>query len=418
MAGHLEPLRESVVPVREQARVHRLHPRPARRGLTTLLILILTVGLTIPLLNLSIRAAEQSRRIALLRAEALTITRFMDAHNHSFYEIWQNPGTGAYQFFFSHTGLRSFGFSGPYIQNNSLFEAATTYIVNPGTTGRYYGALLLDLSAYSIHEEAAIIDTFAQISGAGAAAFEGDKAEFARHASLRVPGGLKETDHVLYFYRFSGLDEDYVYRQDRLRNAPNQMEGPLRFTGITGMQVIKDLIVQPSSRQNPKAGVNVATTIEGSTLDLTAKLQVGALELSGAIQADAVTLNTDTATNTDAPNLTLTGHLAVADGLEAQTSAAVASLHLDETATTSGTHTGALSTLIDGDTQTQSLNLGDTLVVAGQLTTQADILADTLAASTISTPSLTSTATSLNATYANTATLKNLSIGAGGCLGC
>ena len=128
-----------------------------------------------------------------------------------------------------------------------------------------------------------------------------------------LAGVLSDQQWVVYAHWFSGLDEDFVFRQERPREFPNEIEVTLDMGGNTLWEVADVVASEQSTGTHSFSTVNVTTAVDvlgqgsATSASLTTNVAAATISLDGAARSSVTSSG-----SLNAPELNATGVVSAA----------------------------------------------------------------------------------------------------------
>ena len=277
------------------------YPRKARRGSA---VLSITLGwiIVMAVAVLIVPEMRKAHKKAWLSGVALEIAVLMDRYDQAVHMVRNTPGHAAFadlasldstkvfpaglitaQMQMTPDPARWYGQDSVTWQMGRSGDAITLtfHTANLGIYGSAAGAGLIDTSGLPAAEENWFLEQL--ILGSGGSI---DDIHRASDAYKRLSGALSDQQWAVYAHWFSGLNEDFIFRERRPREEPNAMRVPLDM-GNYSVSGINDII--PSGQAggthrfasvSAASGAVVSGPINAKDMALTGSAEV--TELSGA----------------------------------------------------------------------------------------------------------------------------------------
>ena len=188
----------------------------------------------------------------------------------------------------------------------------TFHMVNSDAYGVVAGVGIIDTGALSAAQENWFLEQLTQKHGGSV-----EEIHRATEEYTVLSGALSDQQWVVYAHWFSGLNEDFVFRQRRPRDLPNEMEATLNLGGHSLGNVADVSAREQSSGTHSFSAANVTTAVDvlgqGTATSATVSVNVAAatVTLDGAARS-----NVTSSGSMNAPELNATGAVSAASLME------------------------------------------------------------------------------------------------------
>ena len=358
------------------------YPRTGRRGSA---VLSITLGwiIVMAVAALLFEELQKTRQKEWLSGVALEIAVLMDRYDQAVHQVRNTPGHAAFadlasldrakvfpaaliaaQMQMSPDPARWFGKDSVTWQTGRAGQTITLtfHTAHLSKYGVAAGMGLMDTSGLSAAQENWFLEQLILGTGGSLEDIHRAMGEYKRRA-----GTLSDQQWAVYAHWFSGLNEDFLFRERRPREAPNVMQVPVDM-GQYSIVGINDIIPSGQSggthrfaSSTAASGAVVSGPIRAKDMSLTGSANI--TELSGA---EGGSMNIAVTGTLGAPQMSLNGALGATTVSETPTSSTSLDSTTGRNPQDGQSRTG--SATVSADVKTNSLQAaGRTLGVSGTM---------------------------------------------------